>query len=148
MLSRDTSARRTARLSSLKGLALGNTAADIVDNLTQGSTHGDFNQTCVVDVTAYGKDLGALALLGTDGCKPFGAFEQNHGNIGVGLNIVEDGGLFPQTLNSRERRTGSGLTALTFDGGHQRSFLTTDESTGTQADIHIKGEVGAKDVFT
>jgi len=52
MLRRDTSARRTARLSRLECLAVGDTAADFVNNLTQCSTHRNLNKSRVVYLAA------------------------------------------------------------------------------------------------
>ena len=69
------------------------------------------------------------------------------GDVGVGLDVVEHGGLAEQALYRRERRTGTGLAALAFDGGHQRGFLAADEGAGAQTDVDIKVKAGVKDVL-
>ena len=60
ILLRYTAARRTAQLYRLEFFLFGYAAADIVDNLSQGRSHGHFNQSDVVHVAREGEDLGAL----------------------------------------------------------------------------------------
>ena len=100
-----------------------------------------------MDFAAQREYLGALGFLSTHGGEPVGAFEDNLRNVGVGLHVVEHGGPFEQTFYRRERRTGSGLAAMAFDGGHQRGFLAADKCAGTQTQLNVKVESGAQDVF-
>ena len=65
MLCGDTSAGRTAGLSSLELLAVGYTTADLKYDLAEGGAHGDLNKTGVVDLAAESEYLCTLALLGT-----------------------------------------------------------------------------------
>ena len=60
ILSRDTSAGRTACLCSLELLAVWYAAADLLDNFTQGSTHRYLNKTYVCDLTAQSEYLCTL----------------------------------------------------------------------------------------
>ncbi len=57
---RNTSAGRASGLRGFKFLAAGNTAADIVDDVAQGRSHRDFNQTGVVDFAGQREHLGSL----------------------------------------------------------------------------------------
>ena len=77
--------------------------------------------------------------------EPFGAVEDDLGDVGVGFNVVEDGGLAEQALDRREGRTASGLAAVAFNGGHQRGFLAADERAGAQTKLQIKVKAGVKD---
>ena len=69
MLSRDTSAGRTAGLCRLELLAVRDAAADLFDYLTERGSHGNLHQTGVVDLAAQREYLGALGLLGTHGSR-------------------------------------------------------------------------------
>ena len=91
-----TAAGRAAGLDSLELLALGGTAADVVDQLPEGGAHGDLHQTDVIDLAAQGKDLGALALLGAAGGELRSALAQDVGNTGQSLDVVDDGGFRPR----------------------------------------------------
>ena len=60
VLSRDTSAGRSAGLCCLELLAVWNAAADLVNNGAQCGSHGNFHKTGVVDLAAQGKYFGAF----------------------------------------------------------------------------------------
>ena len=140
-------AGRTAGLDGLELLAVGAAAADVVDDGAQGGAHGNFHQTGVVDLAAQSEHLGALGLLGAHGGIPVGAVEDDLRHVGVGLHVVEHGGLLEQALHGRERRTGGGLAALALDGVHQSGFLAADESAGAETDEQVEVEAGLKDVL-
>ena len=59
---RDAAARGTAGLNGLEGVAVGNAAADIKDDLAQGHAHGHLDQAGMLDFAGEGKDLGAFAF--------------------------------------------------------------------------------------
>ena len=63
-------ARRAAGLHGLELLAVGNAAADIVDDFAQRDAHGHFDQAGVGDPAGQGEDLGALALFRADDGEP------------------------------------------------------------------------------
>jgi len=70
----DAAAGRAAGLHGLKSLAARDTAADFIDDRTQGRTHGDFDQAGVIDLSAQGEYLRTVGFLGSDGGKPVAAF--------------------------------------------------------------------------
>ena len=76
-----------------------------------------------------------------------GSVEDDLRDVGIGFNVVEDGGLVEQTLDRRERRTGTRLAALALDGLHQSGLFAADECAGAQTDVQIKVEAGAKNVL-
>jgi len=147
VLSRNTSAGRTAGLSCLELLAVGNAAADLINDGAQRSTHGNLDEAGVLDLAAQSEDLGALCALVAHSGKPCSTLEDDLGDVGIGLNVVQNSGLAEQTLDSGERRTGTGLTAVALDGGHQSGFLTAYESTCTKAQIHIEIKAGAENIL-
>ncbi len=93
------------------------------------------------------KTLVPLRLLGAHGGEPLGAVEDDLGDVGVGLHVVQDGGLAEQALDRREGRTGTGLAAVALDGGHQRGLLAADEGAGAQAELDVEVEAGAEDIL-
>ena len=101
----------------------------------------------MVDLAAQSEYLGALGLLGTHGGEPVGALEDDLRDVGVGLNVVEDGGLSVQALDSRERGTGTGLAALAFDRGHQSGLLAAYERARAQTQLDVEIEAGAEDIL-
>ena len=111
----DASAGGTAGLRRFELLAVGDTAADLFYDLTKGGTHRNLNKTGVGDLAAESEHFCALGLFGTHGGKPIRALENYLRDVSVCLNVVEDGGLLKQTLYCGERRTGTGLAALTLD---------------------------------
>src|SRR5699024_6534017 len=70
MLSRNTSAGRTAGLCRLEFLSVGNSAADLLDNLPQGGSHRDLHQTGIVNLSAQSEYLGSLGLFSAHGREP------------------------------------------------------------------------------
>ena len=146
-LSGDAAAGGAAGLGSLEGVAARHAAADLLHHFPQGGAHGDFHQAGVGDFAAQGEHLGARGLLGADGAEPVSALEDDLGNVGVGLHVVQHGGHAEQALDSGEGRTDTGLAALALDGGHQSGFLAADEGAGAQADVDVKVKAGVEDVL-
>ena len=147
MLRRDAAAGGTAGLSRFEFLAVGDAAADLFDDLPEGGAHGDFHQAGVLDLAAQSEDLGAFGLLGAHGGEPVRTLQDDLGDVGVGLHVVQDSGFLEQTLDRREGRTGTGLAPVAFDGGHQCGLLATDERTCAQTEVDVKVKAGAEDVF-
>ena len=108
---------------------------------------GTSTRPVLCDFAAQSEHLGARGLLGADGAEPVSALEDNLGDVGVGLHVVQHGGHAEQALDSREGRTGTGLAALALDGGHQSGFLAADEGAGAQADVDVKVKAGIEDVL-
>ena len=65
-----------------------NTAADIVDNLFQGNTHRDFNQTGISDFTDQREYLGPFTAGSTDSGEPFSAVIDNYRDIRPSFYII------------------------------------------------------------
>ena len=56
-------------------------------------------------------------------------------------------GLLEQTLDCRERRTGTGLAALTLYRGHKSGLLAADERARAEAELNVEIEVGSEDIL-
>ena len=67
-------------------LAVWYAAADLFNNLAEGSTHRYFNQTGVIDLSAQSKYLCALGLFGAHCGEPFRAVKNYSWNISIGAN--------------------------------------------------------------
>ena len=73
----DAAAGGAADLGGLELLAVGDAAADVVDQVAQRHADGHFDQAGVLDRAGQGEDLGALALLGAVGGVPRAAVEDD-----------------------------------------------------------------------
>ena len=88
MLFCKTSAGRASGLYGFKFLSVFYSPADTEYHLTKRRSHRDFNQTDVVYFSCQGKDLGSFTLLRSYTAEPSGSFQQDNGDIGVGLHII------------------------------------------------------------
>ena len=146
-LGRNNTARRTARLSSLKLVAAADAAADIEDDFAERRAHGNFDKTGVVDLTGKSEDLGTLRSLGTDLAEPLGALVDDDGDIGERFDVVDARRAAPKTLDRRERRTGLRHTAVTLDRLEKSRLFAADERAGAEAELDIKVEVAAENLL-
>ena len=94
----DAAAGRPAGLDGLERAAVGDAAADLEDDLAQRDAHGHFDQAGVVDLAGQGEDFGALALLGADAGEPVRAVADDRGDIGEGLDVVDEGRAAPEAV--------------------------------------------------
>ena len=88
MFCRDTSAGRAAGLGCLELLAIGDAAADLLDDGTQRRSHGDLHQSGVGDLAAQCKYLGSFGFFRTHGSKPFCSLEDDPRDICIGLYVI------------------------------------------------------------
>ena len=98
----ETAAGRTACLDSLELLTAWDAAADVINELSEGGTHGDFNKTYVVYLAAESEHFCTLGLLSAVLSKILSAVTEYVRYASEGLNVVNDGGALPQTLNCRD----------------------------------------------
>ena len=70
MLCRDTSAGWSAGLSRFKLLAVGDTAADLFDDLAQCGSHRNFYKAGIMNLAAESEYFRSLGLLGSHGGEP------------------------------------------------------------------------------
>ena len=130
---------RAAGLHGLELPAVGNAAADVEDDFAQRDAHGDFDQAGVVDSAGEGEDLGAFALVRADARRyQLAAVADDGGDVGEGLNVVDQRGR-PHRPDSRgERRSRPRRAALAFDRGDQRGFFAADEGARADADLDVE----------
>jgi len=100
------------------------------------------------DVTCQGKGFGAFAFFGAHGSVPVGTFQDNLRYIGIGFHVVDVCRFSPQTADSREGRAWTGFTAFSFNGCHQRGFLTANKCSCTHPDFEIEGKIGPKNILS
>src|SRR5208282_109959 len=123
MLRGDDAARGAAGLDGLELFAVGDAAADFVDDVAQRRAKRNFNQPGVLDLAGEREDLGTLGLLGAERGIPRGAPADDGWDGGPGFDVVDVGGFAPKTALGREGRTRHRLAAAAFDGTHERGFF-------------------------
>ena len=146
MLRGDAAARGAPQLRGLEFLAAGDAAAQLVDDVPQGRADGDLHQARVADGARQSEDLGALGQLGAIARIPGRTAQNDRGNAGVGLHIVQHAGLAPEPCLGREGRAGTRFAALALDGSHEGGLLAAHEGAGAHADLQVEGEAAAEDV--
>src|SRR5262249_52466716 len=139
-------ARGSAGLYGLVALAVGNAAADLVDDLAQRDAHRNFDQAGVVDPPGERKDLGTLTLLGADRGEPLRPVAQDGSDVGERLDIVNEGGASPEALLGGIWRAWPRRAALALDRSDERRLLAADEGAGAQPDIDLEAEAAAADL--
>ena len=142
-----TAAGRTADLYSLKLFAVGNTAADIIDNLAHGNTHRHLCQTGIIDFASQSENLGALGFFSTQLTVPVCAVNDNLRHVSKGFYVVDVRRLAPQAADRREWRTRARHTALAFDRSHQGGFFAANKGTGALFDMNSKAEIAFKNML-
>ena len=126
--------------------AAGNAAAQFVDHFPQADAHGHFHQPGVVDGAGQRKELGPLALLGTDAGVPLGSVVDDLRDDDQGLDVVDVGRLAPQSALCGVGRSGPRLADAAFDGIQRRCLLTADEGPAPPGDLDVEIEPASQDV--
>src|SRR5699024_10613604 len=145
---RDTSAGGTAHLNSLELLVVLDAAADIVDNFAESHSHGNLDQTALLDLAGKSEYLGTVGLLRALGREGFSAVGDDPRHVGVCLYVIDVGGKFPVTLGCRERRFQTRHTALAFQRRDQSCLLAAYECARAGFDADIKIKVCAEKILT
>ena len=63
-------------------------AADVEDDLPERRTHGNLDESGIVDVSGKGEGLGAVVVFRADGLIPGGSLLDDGGHVAVGLHII------------------------------------------------------------
>ncbi len=134
----DAAARRAAGLDRLERPAVDDPAADVEDDLAQRRAHRDLYQAGVDDPAGEGEDLGALALLGADAGEPVAAVADDRGDVGEGLDVVDERRTAPQTRDGRVRRARAAAAAAALDRRDQRGLLAADERAGAEPHLDLE----------
>ena len=139
----------TGGATGLDGLELASVldaATNLVDNLTEGNTHGNLNKTDVVDLACQSEHFGSFGLLSSNAAEPCGTLGDDDGDVGEGLDVVDVGGLAHVAADGGERGFQGGLATLAFHGVDQSSLLAAYESAGAVAQLDVEVEAAAKDI--
>ena len=114
---------------------------------TQGGCHRNLNKAGIVNLAAECEGLWcalfSVPMLRNLLAAPRGDLR----DVGIRLNVIQNGRLLEQTFECRERRAASRLAALTFDGGHKRSLFAADECAGAEADLKVEIKTGIEDIL-
>ena len=79
--------------------------------------------------------------------EPVRAVADDLGRVGVGLDVVDIAGLFPQAGDGGIGRPRPGLAALALNRRHQRRLLAADKRARPLLDLNIEIEVRPHDVL-
>ena len=82
MLLGQTTAGRSSGLYRFKFLTVFDTAANLVNHFTKGSSHGHLDQSHVIDFSGKGENLGSLGTFRPDFVEPVGSLDNNGRDIG------------------------------------------------------------------
>ena len=120
-----------------------NAAADHFDDLAQLDAHGNFDEAGVLDLAGKREHLGALAALRAHVAEPFAAVAHDRRDVGIGLDVVDQRRLAPESAHRRIRRPRLRSAAPSFDRGEQCRLFAADKRAGaeTNLDIEIEGRI-------
>ena len=79
------------------------------DDLAQRDAHRHFDEAGVDDLAGEREDLGALALLGADGGEPVAAVADDRGDVGEGLDVVDQRRAAPQARSADTAGAGAAV---------------------------------------
>ena len=72
----------------MSGLPVLDAAADVEDDLPERRTHGNLDESGIVDVSGKGEGLGSVVVFRADGLIPGGALLDDGCHVAVGLHII------------------------------------------------------------
>lgn len=142
----DAAAGRTAGLHGLDLAAGGAAFADVIDESLERSAEGHFDEAGIGHLADQGEDLGAGALGAAGLAEPGGSLGDDRRHVEPGFDVVDVGGLAPESLLGGERGAGARAAGKTFEGGDERGFLAADERPGAFHKLDIELEAAAHDV--
>jgi len=122
-------------------------AADVVDDLADGAAHRHLHQTGVPDLADQAEDLRAGVVLGSDLGEFLRPAAEDDGDVGPGLDVVDDGGPAVDAFLDGIRRALPRLTHLALDGANQGRFLPADERPRASDDPDVEAKTAAQDVL-
>ena len=67
------------------------TATDLVNYFTKGSSHGNLDQAHVIDFSGKGEYLGSLGTFRSDFVEPIGSLHDDRRDISQGFHVVHVG---------------------------------------------------------
>ena len=143
---REIGAQRSAHLHRLDGAARGRAAADLVHDLAQGQTKGDFVKPAVLDVPGDLQRDRAAGAAKAEVLVMLGTLFKDHRDRGQGDDVVHNGRLTHEALQRGQGGLGTHDAALAFKRVQQAGFLAADIGPGTDTDFHVKGRATAQNL--
>ena len=141
MLLRQTAARRSADLYGFKLRSFLKSAAYIINNFPQCTSHRHFNQTGIFNRTGQGECFGSRASGCSDRTIPVGSLQNDLRYVGKRFYVVEDGRFLPQSFFYRSWRFDTRHASFSFDGCRQCTSLSTYKCTCSAVDMHMETEI-------
>src|SRR5574344_1000966 len=129
---------RTSDLYSLEFTFPSHASANVEDDLSQGSSHRNFNQSCICNVSSKGEGLGSRAVGCSDGKIPICTLSNDLGYCGKGLYVIEDRRRIEEAMLSRAWRLYSREASLSFDAGCKCRAFSADEGACSLCNVDSK----------
>src|SRR5581483_4100632 len=139
VVGRDAAAGWTAGLDRLEGAAVGDTPAEVVDDLPERYPERHFHDAGVGHLAGQSEHLGAAALLGSDRRVPVAAVAHDGRDVGERLDVVDEGWLAPEPVRRGVGWAGARRPATALDRRDQRGLLAAD--VGARADAQVDPEL-------
>ena len=111
------------------------TAADVVNDMTEAGSHRNFDKTGILDRTGKGECLGSRASLCSDGTEPVSTLKDDLRNVGISFYVIEDSWFLPESLLYSTRWFDTWHASFAFDGCGKGGTFTTNERTGSTVDM-------------
>ena len=154
MFTREAATAGSAYLHGFEGIVVDlavfiqNSASDLENDLPDGGSKGNFDQSGIGHMSREGKGFGAGRFRGSQAPEFIDTLLHNHRNKGQSFHVVDHGWFTKESLLGRERRFGIGHSALALDRGQQRCFFSADKGSGTFHHIDAEFLATAKDIIT
>ena len=144
---RGRAAGRAADLHGLELLAVGNAAADVENDFTNGRAHRHFDEARVDHIARQGEGLRAGALLRADAMVPLHAVFDDERDVGKRLHVVEHRGFSPQAVLNGARGLDARHAAVALDGRSQGAALAADECARALGNMNAEVKIAAEDML-
>ena len=138
MLFCKTSTAWSSNLYSLKLAVASHTSTDIEDNLSQCSTHWNFNKTSVCNISCEGKGLCSRAIGSSNRKVPVCSLSDYLGNSCKSLNVVKNSRRVKETMLSSARWLDAREASLTFDAGSKGGTFSAYKSSSSLCNMYSK----------
>ena len=135
-----------ARIERLHLAALLGTAGEVEDDLARRDPQLDLVVARPPDAARDRDDLGPRGLLGAEALEPLGAVGDDVGDVGEGLDVVDQGRAPVEALDRGEGGLQPGVAALALERVEQRRLLAADVGAGAAVDDQLEVVAGAEDV--
>src|SRR6516162_257 len=124
-----------------------NTTRHLVDELFHVHAQGNFVDAGLIDVPGDTKEARAAVFRRAAIGIRFAAFENDRRNGAKSFDVVDDGRAAVKSDDRRKGRLDAGISALAFEGFHERRFFATLVGARAGMDDELEIETGTEDIL-